>query len=134
MDKITKLSPYGFKLESTGDQWNRCDNRLINSQIFKSLKIGDIIEKAIVNKKGFITEINLNSEGSKVYTSTKIYSSINTQSSPQNNILKGQCLNLVFNAMFCNGADNYNIENSDMRERAIKLSKKLYDELKDAKF
>ena len=148
-DKIIVKSNFGFKIASAPNDWVRCDTSFIDSDAFKSLKVGSIVDKVIVNKKGFVIKVILmETNGANANPSAKFSHIPNTDSTSFNSdstrkgsfdsrndsILKGQCLNLVFNGMFSNGVNIYEIEQDLNRERAIKLTRKLYEELKEANF
>lgn len=91
--KITKLSPFGFKVDD-GDVWFSCDKYFLNSNLFKSLKVGMSISDIVNNKQGFVKSITVlhhKDQGEEVNSSTNFTSlkstlttlnSINTPSLP----------------------------------------------------
>lgn len=141
MNTIKKLSSNGFLLE---DGWHTVDSKIIKSKTFKfpfeNLKIGDRIDSIkvkIVNDKEYVTDFIVldHKDSVRVEAPPNLLTHQNSNSaSPSDKaheILKGQCLNIVFNSYF----RERNIEFSkEERLKAIQLSQKLLIELEDADY
>lgn len=56
---ITKLSAYGFYLDHN-HEWFACDAKLVKSQSFQSLKIGDLLSDIIYGDSGFVISFSSN--------------------------------------------------------------------------
>ena len=136
---IKELSSTGFK---TANGWFTCDKfKVLDKAIFKGLKIGDEVSNIKTNKNGFVVAFDisvanrggeLESEVNSVVT-PQLYSDMSPPiqvSKMDRQILKGQALNIAFNCMF----KELNIEHKETRDRAIKLSHKLFVELEEANF
>ncbi len=138
---VEKKSINGFKC--VGSKWYQCDKfKLINSDMFKNLKVNDHIECIECNKDNFVIKFivlnreDLGSKGGQLPSSFNTPNSLKCPSLPNidikaHEILRAQCLNIVFNSMFHN---ELTIEHQDKRDRAIRLSQELLVELEQADF
>jgi hypothetical protein len=98
--KVIKKSENGFKCEGTN--WYQCDKfKLINSDLFKSLKVGDSIDSIKVNKDNFVTSFIILSQVVEAVGNpfNKHTSSSPTAFNIQDNIRYGQCVNIAFHCL-----------------------------------
>lgn len=138
MNTIKSKSETGFRIESG---WLQCDKfKLINSDLFKELKIGDKIDNIKKNDKNYVIEFTVithtnDSEGSKKQIPLKT-NKPNSESSltpsdlsptdRQREILKGQCLNIAFKE-----AD---ITEDKFRKQAIINAKILFKDIEEQNY
>jgi hypothetical protein len=123
MNKIVALSKYGFKLDSLKNNWEKVDKSLLNRELFQSLEKGMSIDVKGRNREGFITEFVVNKP-----LSLDLEFNMNA-SHKHRDILKGQCLNIVFNSLI--GQDLGFDKN---RETGIRIAQKLFAELEAANY
>jgi hypothetical protein len=134
---IKELSSNGFQ---TSLGWFTCDKfKVLDKAIFKGLKVGDSVDNIKTNKGGFVIAFDIpvaNRGGEPVSEAKTAAPHLNSVppiqvSKMDRQILKGQCLNISFNAMFTGEADICFDAN---RTRAIKLAQKLFVELEEANY
>lgn len=144
MFKVINKSSNGFQVED--GKWFTCDKiKVLSKPLFFNLMIGDFIDDIISNSKGYIISFTVlthkdQEEGVLDHTHNLITLNMNSKittplpvsiTDKQREILRGQCLNIVFNAFFRDGIE---IEYEANRDRAIKLSQKVFNELESANF
>jgi len=145
MRKIILMSEYGFKLEDNPEKWISCDNKLLSSSMFKSLKVNDFVNEFRFNDKGFLISFNkitlaqhsehglegesinsplLNKDRSKLSCDSPSHDI--KASDKDRQILKGQCLNIAFK--------DVDVTDSNGRSNGIRNAQKLFVELEEANF
>lgn len=99
MNKILELSETGFRTEQG---WASVDKFKCPKNIFKDLKIGDMIDSIKLNPKGYVTDFIVLTHGDSVFEEGGCppNSNVNSVTSPspilRDRIMYGQCVNLGF--------------------------------------
>ena len=124
MNKIVSLSKYGFKLDSLRNDWEKVDKSLLNRDIFKGLEKGMNVEIIGRNKEGFVTDLKIIKS-----LTTDLGEDVKVLDKHKRDILKGQCLNIVFNSLI--GQDLGFDKN---RETGIRIAQRLFTELEAADY
>ena len=134
MSRIQALSKFGFKLDELKNEWEKVDKSLLKRDLFTSLKKGDEIEIVARNKAGFILDfrvikpntLDINSALNSAVTSvTNQMFQMDKERMRERAILKGQCLNLIFNNNECD------LEIKEVRQDRIRLAHKLFIEIEE---
>lgn len=145
MSRITAISKYGFKLD-TSDDWLKCDRNLINDKKFKELKKNTLLKGITTNKCGFVIDFIILEQGGDVSVSTRQISPLNpsckslglehdkeamnpqrcsSNLSVQDKITYGQCVNLAFHSL---GEINLDFENGFWIKKGFDIADMLYEE------
>lgn len=123
MNKIVALSNFGFKIDSLNSKWLSMDKYSIDKTPFKQLKKGVLIDSIILNDKGFVTSFSVVGVDGGVVPMTPDFSP-SSSSNHSKDILKGQCLNIVFNKLNLAQLSDPKFRN-DMYDLALILFKEL---------
>jgi hypothetical protein len=124
--KIIKLSKTGFQLENK--KWFTFDK--FKCKGFDVLNVGDVLENIVVNNKGFVTSFSVSAVSGVEGLSS--LNKVNSKPSPlsfiskNDEILRGQCINIVLNKLSYSQLDN-----KEFRLKAYALSLNMFDELKE---
>lgn len=125
---VQAVSKNGFKIDSLKNDWTIVDKSLIDSEAFKSLRKGFEINIIGRNDKGLVTDFKIvNTLGIN-----KLKEEFRLPPNPvDRNILKGQCLNIIFSNMSACEAD---LGHDGNREKGIRLAHRLFLELENANY